>query len=67
MRRPTAATLIMAFLAAVREAHTVRIVRYMASEPLSTPSGTTRNGISGLTRAGQLVRVGRGRYAIGGG
>ena len=61
-RRPTSAALILAFLAAVKEAQVARIVRYMASTPLATPAETTRNRVSTLARAGRITRVSFGRY-----
>jgi len=64
MARPTVADLIVDFLSAVHEARIVRIVRYMESMPLSTPSGTTRNIISKLVQDGTIERVGYGRYRM---
>lgn len=61
-RRPTAAVLIVAFLAAVKEARITRIVRYMEGTPLPTPPATTRNRVSELARAGQIQRMSYGRY-----
>ena len=61
-RRPTCASLILAFVAAVGVASIRRIVAYMASDPLATPVTTTRNVVWRLVQAGRLRRVGFGRY-----
>lgn len=61
----TTAALILRFLRAVQQARVDRIVRFMATHPLSTPAGTTRNTLSRLARTGRIERVRRGRYRQG--
>lgn len=64
-RRPTCASLILAFVAATGVASIRRIVAFMAFmayPPLATPATTTRNVVWRLTRAGRLQRIGFGRY-----
>lgn len=65
-RRPTCASLIVGFLAAVKEAQAARIVRYMESDQLATPAETTRNRLWFLARAGRITRASYGRYRLRG-
>lgn len=58
------AVLILHFLRAVQTARIERIVRYMATAPLATPAGTTRNRICKLVKAGRVARVGYGVYQL---
>lgn len=58
----TAGPLILHFLSAVGEARLERIIRYMATSPLAFAPGTTKNILSKLTVAGEVERVGYGRY-----
>ena len=61
-RRPTCASLILAFVAATGVASIRRIVAFMAAPPLATPPTTTRNTVWRLVKAERLRRVGFGRY-----
>ena len=66
-RRPTCASLILAFVAATGVASIRRIVAFMAYPPLATPATTTRNTVWRLVQAERLRRVGYGRYRLRGG